>query len=119
MANKLNNLMPIEEVNSRRTREQHSADSKKGGIASGKSRNLTARLKEWAENGGYELMIEKAEEMINEKNARMWEIVRDSIGEKPVEQLNIINTDKSLERLEELFNDEEDDGSGTCKGNKE
>lgn len=32
------NLMPISEVNSRRTREQHREDSRKGGIASGKSR---------------------------------------------------------------------------------
>ena len=30
MANE-QNLMPIEEVNSRRTREQHSEDSRKGG----------------------------------------------------------------------------------------
>ena len=39
------NLMPIELVNSRRTREQHSADSKKGGIASGESRRRTANLR--------------------------------------------------------------------------
>jgi ribosome-binding factor A len=32
------NLMPIEEVNSRRTREEHSEDSRKAGIASGKAR---------------------------------------------------------------------------------
>ena len=30
--------MPIEEVNSRRTREEHSEDSRKAGIASGKAR---------------------------------------------------------------------------------
>ena len=30
--------MPIEEVNSRRTREEHSGDSRKAGIASGKAR---------------------------------------------------------------------------------
>ena len=30
--------MPIQEVNSRRTPEQHSADSRKAGIASGKAR---------------------------------------------------------------------------------
>lgn len=48
--NSLNNLMPIEEVNSRRTREQHSADSRKGGIASGKARSIKAREKaEWEE----------------------------------------------------------------------
>lgn len=37
MAN-LENLMPIQEVNSRRTREQHSADSRKAGKASGEAR---------------------------------------------------------------------------------
>lgn len=48
--NSLNNLMPIEEVNSRRTREQHSADSRRGGIASGKARSIKAREKaEWEE----------------------------------------------------------------------
>ena len=40
------NLMPIEEVNSRRTREQHSADSRKGGIASGEARRRKKTLKE-------------------------------------------------------------------------
>lgn len=39
------NLMPIELVNSRRTREQHSEDSRKGGIASGESRRRTADLR--------------------------------------------------------------------------
>ena len=48
--NSMKNLMPIEEVNSRRTREQHSADSRKGGIASGKARSIKAREKaEWEE----------------------------------------------------------------------
>ena len=42
MAN--NNLMPIEEVNSNRTREQHSEDSRKGGIASGKARREKATM---------------------------------------------------------------------------
>lgn len=35
--------------------------------------------------------------------------MRDTIGEKPVDQVNIMNVDKSLERLEELFNDVEDE----------
>ena len=48
--NSLKNLMPIEEVNSRRTREQHSKDSRKGGENSGKSRSIRAREKEeWLE----------------------------------------------------------------------
>ena len=43
------NLMPIAEVNSRRTREQHSADSRRAGIASGVSRRRKKSLREAAE----------------------------------------------------------------------
>ena len=43
------NLMPIEEVNSRRTREQHSEDSRRAGIASGVSRRRKKSLREAAE----------------------------------------------------------------------
>lgn len=45
MANE-RNLMPIEEVNSRRTREQHSADSRKGGKASGEARRKKRGLRD-------------------------------------------------------------------------
>lgn len=45
MANE-KNLMPIEEVNSRRTREEHSEDSRKAGIASGKARRRKKSLKQ-------------------------------------------------------------------------
>ena len=48
MANE-KNLMPIQEVNSNRTREQHSADSRKAGIASGKARREKAALKKATE----------------------------------------------------------------------
>ena len=43
------NLMPIQEVNSSRTREQHSEDSRKGGVASGVSRRRKKSLKEAAD----------------------------------------------------------------------
>ena len=43
------NLMPIEEVNSRRTREKHSEDSRRAGIASGVSRRRKKSLREAAE----------------------------------------------------------------------
>lgn len=43
------NLMPIEEVNSRRTPEQHSADSRKAGIASGIARRRKRSLREAAD----------------------------------------------------------------------
>lgn len=44
MADKRNNLMPIQEVNSNRSREQHSRDSAKGGINSGKARRRKADI---------------------------------------------------------------------------
>ena len=43
------NLMSINEVNSRRTPEQHSADSRKAGISSGVSRRRKRALKEAAD----------------------------------------------------------------------
>lgn len=46
--NSLRNLMPIAEVNSRRTREQHSEDSRKAGKASGKARRDNRTLREIA-----------------------------------------------------------------------
>lgn len=46
--NTLKNLMPIQEVNSKRSREQHSADSAKGGRASGKARRDNRTLREIA-----------------------------------------------------------------------
>lgn len=48
MANE-QNLMPISEVNSRRTREDHSNDSKKGGVNSGKVRRQKADLRKMAQ----------------------------------------------------------------------
>ena len=45
MANE-QNLMPVAELNSRRTPEQHSADSKKGGKASGEARRRKRDMKE-------------------------------------------------------------------------
>ena len=45
VANKLDNLMSVEELNSRRTPEQHSEDSRKAGIASGKARQEKATMK--------------------------------------------------------------------------
>lgn len=48
MANE-QNLIPIERVNSRRSREEHSEDSRKGGIESGKSRRRKRSLKEAAD----------------------------------------------------------------------
>ena len=48
MANE-KNLMPIEEVNSRRTREEHSRDSQKGGKRSGEVRRQRKAMREQME----------------------------------------------------------------------
>lgn len=48
MANE-QNLIPIEQVNSRRTREEHSRDSRKGGQKSGEVRRQRKAMKEQAE----------------------------------------------------------------------
>ena len=48
MANE-GNLMPIQEVNSRRTPEQHSADSRKAGIAYGVARRRKRSMREAAD----------------------------------------------------------------------
>ena len=48
MANE-QNLMPIEEVNSRRTREEHSKDSQKAGLKSGEVRRQRKAMKEQME----------------------------------------------------------------------
>ena len=44
--NSLKNLMPIQEVNSRRTREQHSEDSRKAGKASAQKKKDMRTLRE-------------------------------------------------------------------------
>lgn len=72
-----------------RSGEEAARNGAKGGIASGKSRNLRARLKEWAEQGGYELMLQVAQEEIENGNTKMWELVRDTIGEKPTDKLDV------------------------------
>lgn len=48
MANE-RNLIPIEQVNSRRTREEHSKDSQRGGQKSGEVRRQRKAMKEQAE----------------------------------------------------------------------
>ena len=116
---KEDNLMPIEEVNSRRSREQHSEDSRKGGKASGKSRREQAAFRDFFnsvldEDGGKykgetiskkKLIAIKALKYLLDENdlsahefAKMFEIVRDTIGEKPVERVEQLNIDAEYEQ---------------------
>lgn len=114
MANE-ENLMPIEEVNSRRTREQHSRDSRKAGIASGKARRVKKQFRETLEsllsmpmNNGKSIDIDDIKNFANIKgknisvqeailiaqiqkamkgDTRAAEYVRDSIGQKPSDKV--------------------------------
>ena len=113
MAN-IENLMPIQEVNSRRTREQHSEDSKKGGKASGEARRRERTLKETLEkmlslpindeqtksfiqNLGFNdeeldnktaITVAMYQEALK-GNVKAYELIRDTLGEKPTDKLAI------------------------------
>ena len=130
---KKDNLMPIEEVNSRRSREQHSEDSRKGGKASGKSRRGQAAFRDFFnsvldEDGGKyngetiskkKLIAIKALKYLLDENelsahefAKMFEIVRDTIGEKPVERVEQLNIDaeyeQSVDYVKSLMEDDDE-----------
>ncbi len=115
MANN-NNLMPIDDVNSRRTREQHSRDSSKGGKESAKRRRQRKTFKELCDNfiDSQVTSEELKAKMINfgiadedtsykmamivalcgeavKGNVKAFEVLRDTIGEKPKENIKIEN----------------------------
>ena len=108
------NLMPIEEVNASRTREQHSKDSKKAGKASGKARRQRKQFKELfksiletplpqdelkakidemglgSEEKNYNTLL--AMTTLNEAlkgNMKAIELIRDTIGEKPKDEIEV------------------------------
>lgn len=91
MANE-QNLMPIAEVNSRRTREQHSEDSRKGGVRSGEVRRenklIKDRILERMGETDWDLMIDKLIERATE-DTKSFEVLRDTIGQKPKESLEV------------------------------
>ncbi len=107
---KEDNLRNIDEYNKSISAEERTANARKAGEASGKARNLKARLLEWAEDGGYQKMLDMADEQIAEGNTKMWELVRDTIGEKPVDKTAQINVDaeylESVEYVSKLFGEE-------------
>ena len=109
MANE-QNLRNIDEYNKSISADERTRNARKAGKASGKTRNLQARLKEWAENGGYEKMLNMAEEEIANGNVKMWELIRDTIGEKPVDKSVQANIDAeylaSVEYIGKLLGEE-------------
>ena len=131
MANE-ENLMSIDEVNSRRTREQHSNDSRKAGQASGKARRERKAMRELAQailsmpvkKGQKTADIDKAkaiEDLVGKNltvqevallkiaqsamrgNTKDLEFLRDTAGEKPKETIKLENDDQSIKEMEAYF----------------
>lgn len=100
----------IDEYNKSISADERKANASRAGQASGRTRNLQARLKEWAEDGGYEKMLNMAEEEIANGNVKMWELIRDTIGEKPVDRTVQANIDAeylaSVEYIDRLLGEE-------------
>ena len=80
--------------NSNRSPSELRENGRKGGIASGKARRLKAMMQEWAEDGGYELMVEKCEENLD--NPRFWEMAASMLGEPPATRTEIEVEDRTL-----------------------
>lgn len=113
MANE-QNLMSIQEVNSRRTPEQHSKDSSKGGKRSGEIRRQRKTLKEQLElllslpvkdeqtrdyiaslgidpdtiDNATALTLSMYQEGLK-GNTKAYELIRDTLGEKPTDKLEL------------------------------
>lgn len=108
-ANSLKNLMPIQEVNSRRTREQHSADSRKAGKASAQKRRDNRTFKEialmlMAEEASPEdikkyglpegssnslVMLAAAAKKAKEGDMKALEVFRDTAGQMPTKEVQL------------------------------
>lgn len=108
MANE-QNLMPISEVNSRRTREEHSKDSRKGGIVSGESRRARKTFKEElialleANDTNTKISVALIERALN-GDINAFTTIRDTIGEKPVveQKVGITNSPKLVDVINQL-----------------
>lgn len=94
MAN-LQNLRPID--NSQRSHEEHSESSRKGGKASGEARRKKKLLRETLEmllemedkkgRTGQDAICVALFKRANAGDTKAFEIIRDTIGQKPIEKI--------------------------------
>lgn len=77
--------------------KSHEAKKENGTIRNALLRELakTKRMKDGRELTGWEAMAEAAVVM-SVKNPRFWELVRDTIGEKPVDNMNLNMTPPTI-----------------------
>jgi hypothetical protein len=100
MADKLDNLKKGKRFKSgeKATKEA----GRKGGINSGKSKQEVKRLKETLlqmleEDDGYKKMCDVAMTEMSKGNAKFWELIRDTIGERPKDEIKAdINGDVNI-----------------------
>lgn len=80
-------------------------NGKKGGIASGKARaiykSLSEDLKEQCTPEEVHALNEKLKAMAMHGNLKAYELIRDGLGEKPINEISI--RDRSSEELDEYF----------------
>lgn len=81
----LDNLITPEELNARLTPEERKANASKAGQASGEKRSLKSLTRKWAEAGGYEKMVEVADEELH--NPQFWKMVASLLGEGPTDHI--------------------------------
>ena len=77
-----------------RSGEEAVRNGRKGGIASGESRRLKAKMIRWAEEGGYDKLVEVADNNLN--NPRFWEMVASILGEPPTTRIEAEIEDRTL-----------------------
>jgi len=80
--------------NSDRSPSELRENGRKGGIASGESRRLKAKMIRWAEEGGYDKLVEVADNNLN--NPRFWEMVASILGEPPTTRIEAEIEDRTL-----------------------
>ena len=109
MANE-ENLKPIRkgDLSKEELKRRQSNGGKKSAEARREKKLIRERILERMTENDWDEFIDGIIER-SKKSDKAFEIMRDTIGEKPVDQVNIINVDKSLEEMEAFFNQKEDE----------
>lgn len=99
MADRLENLKKGKKTQFKSGDKAAKECGRKGGINSGKSKNETKTLRAMLlrvlnEEKGYEKMVDVALREMENGNPKFWELIRDTVGEKPTEKIQAdVNTD--------------------------
>lgn len=101
MADKNENLKKGKDTRFRSGEKATRENGRKGGIRSGEVRNLKSLLLKALDKGGYDKMVEVALREMENGNPKFWELIRDTVGEKPTEkiQANVTTYEESLKKV--------------------